>query len=115
LAIGIANIPEVEGEDGNIYMMISYYIFLFSIYWVYNKLFYTAVPNEKDNVYTEDDPLSLKVEGLEKPKKKRGRPRKTEVEEVEEKVKPAEVEEPEAEVDIDGKFKRRRRVPQRYF
>ncbi|XP_059483310.1 zinc finger protein 62 homolog isoform X2 [Neocloeon triangulifer] len=95
MAIGIASIPEVEGEDGNIYMMIT-------------------VPNEKEALYPDDDPMSLQAEGLEKPRKKRGRPRKQE-EVAQEPAPPPRPEEPEVEVDADGRVKRRRKVPQRYL
>jgi hypothetical protein len=71
------------------------------------------VPNDKENLYAEDDPITLKTEGLDKPRKKRGRPRKTEIEASNE--EPPIAEEPEPEVDADGKVKRRRRVPQRFL
>lgn len=71
------------------------------------------MPNDKENLYAEDDPITLKTEGLEKPRKKRGRPRKADVE-VSLEEKPV-AEEPEPEIDADGKVKRRRRLPQRFM
>ncbi|CAB3359973.1 Hypothetical predicted protein [Cloeon dipterum] len=96
MAIGIANIPEVEGEDGKLYMMIT-------------------VPSEKETMYPDDDPISLKMEGLERPRKKRGRPRKQEPEAVLQEKAPITTVEPEAEVDADGRIKRKRKIPQRFL
>jgi hypothetical protein len=109
MAVGIASIPEVEGEDGNIYMMISMSdkSLEFNVIWSIFFSSKTAVPNDKENLYAEDDPITLKTEGLDKPRNKRGRPRTNE--------EPPIAEEPEPEVDADGKVKRRRRVPQRFL
>ncbi|KAF4527524.1 hypothetical protein B566_EDAN015624, partial [Ephemera danica] len=95
----------VQGEDGNIYMMIT-------------------VPDKSELMYTEDNQLALRMEGLEKPRRKRGRPPKpkTNPEEILE-VKLSEPEsqkeeEPVVEMEDeaeDGRGRRRRRkIPSRY-
>jgi hypothetical protein len=65
--------------------------------------------------------MTLKMEGLERPRRKRGRPPKRQVEASEEKELGKESESPEAsqdpeemEEDADGRRRRKRKVPQRY-
>jgi hypothetical protein len=66
--------------------------------------------------------MALKMEGLERPRRKRGRPPKRQVESTEEKeVVEKESESPEVsqdpeemEEDADGRRRRKRKVPQRY-
>jgi hypothetical protein len=65
--------------------------------------------------------MALKMEGLERPRRKRGRPPKRQVESIEEKEVEKESESPEAsqdpeemEEDADGRRRRKRKVPQRY-
>jgi hypothetical protein len=66
--------------------------------------------------------MALKMEGLERPRRKRGRPPKRQVESTEEKEVEKELESPEAsqdpeemEEDADGRRRRKRKVPQRYM
>lgn len=65
--------------------------------------------------------MALKMEGLERPRRKRGRPPKRHVESTEEKEVEKESEALEAsqdpeemEEDADGRRRRKRKVPQRY-
>lgn len=68
--------------------------------------------------------MTLKIKGLDKPKRKRGRPKKvkpdTEVEQVEQIPETTESEfmkeqEEESECDENGRKRRRRKVPQRFM
>lgn len=67
--------------------------------------------------------MTLKIEGLEKPKRKRGRPKKIkdklecpEAEQTSETVEPeVKKEEEEDEIDENGRKRRRRKVPQRFM
>lgn len=80
------------------------------------------------SMYAADDPIILKAEGLDKPRKKRGRPKKVVQPELEVLTDNAisrnvEVsnddsakkdESTDKEEDLDGRKRRKRRVPQRY-
>ena len=71
-------------------------------------------------LFSADHEMALKMEGLERPRRKRGRPPKRQVELTEEK----EIKEPESpetlqdqeelEEDADGRRRRKRKVPQRF-
>lgn len=70
------------------------------------------------SLYSPDHDLSLKVEGLEKPRRKRGRPSKPPPAEVPPENKLDEMpveEEEEIEEDINGRKRRRRKVPTRFL
>lgn len=67
------------------------------------------------SLYSTDHELSLKSEGLEKPRRKRGRPPKPPPSEIIEETKKEDNEEDEMEVDIDGKRRRRRKIPTRFL
>lgn len=67
------------------------------------------------SLYAPEHEMTLKVEGLEKPRRKRGRPPKpppgTVIEEMKEEQEP---EPEEEEEDADGRKRRRRKVPSRF-
>ncbi|PNF36325.1 hypothetical protein B7P43_G00537 [Cryptotermes secundus] len=72
-------------------------------------------------LFPADHEMALKMEGLERPRRKRGRPPKRQVESTEEKEVEKESESPEAsqdpeemEEDADGRRRRKRKVPQRF-
>ncbi|XP_066992566.2 uncharacterized protein [Anabrus simplex] len=71
-------------------------------------------------LYSADHEMALKMEGLEKPRRKRGRPKKTHVEPVveqreEEPAKEDIQEVEEMEEDADGRRRRKRKAPQRFM
>lgn len=68
-------------------------------------------------MFPSDHELSLRVNGLEKPKRKRGRPPKQITEEVETETKTeseSTQQEEENEIDTDGRKRRKIRAPSRY-
>lgn len=77
--------------------------------------FFPVMPD--GSLYAADHELSLKVSGLEKPRRKRGRPPKpppSELPEVKE-TPPVIEEEEENEEDSEGRRRRRRKVPTRFL
>jgi hypothetical protein len=87
--------------------------------------YFSAVPSDKGELmYTEDNQLALRMEGLERPRRKRGRPPKPKVipgevveapPESQEVKKIEEEKEKSPEVEEDGRSRRRRRkIPLRF-
>lgn len=87
---------------------------------VHANLLYLHVVITDGPLFPPDHELSLRMEGVEKPRKKRGRPpkpsseeQKSPVETVEQNKK--EQEEEEDELDAEGRRKRRIKVPARFL
>ena len=72
------------------------------------------------NFFGEEHEMTLRIEGLEKPKRKRGRPKKEKKDleqsepDQQEMVEEA-IQEDESEYDENGRKRRRRKVPQRFM
>ncbi|KAK6622967.1 hypothetical protein RUM43_008819 [Polyplax serrata] len=87
-----------------------------------NGIFIKILPD--GTFFGDEHEMTLKIRGLDKPKRKRGRPKKvkpdTEVEQVEQVPETTESEfmkeqEEESECDENGRKRRRRKVPQRFM
>lgn len=113
--IGPFTIPAIEGDGKEIFIQ-STYLFqhLYLLIWIF-----PVMPD--GTLYAPEHEMSLKIEGLEKPKRKRGRPPKPppgnepSKEELRKEEDVTIVEEDmEDDIDGDGRKRRRRKVPFRF-